>query len=56
MKDLEDLPDEFEAYECSECGNIFFVEYMPVIQDLNRPGFCCYCGVEFQFLQMDRAI
>lgn len=50
MMEFRDLPEEFEQYDCSECGNEFFVEYLPVIQELNRPSYCPYCGVEFAML------
>ena len=56
MRTLRELPEELESYECEECGNEFFVEYMPVIQEINRPSFCCYCGVEFQYLHLEEAI
>jgi hypothetical protein len=43
-------PEWLEAYKCSECGNVFYVQDIGEMQHYNQPGYCCYCGCEFQYM------
>lgn len=44
-----EVPEDFELERitCYDCKNSFFIEHMGEIQELNRPDYCPYCGVEF---------
>ena len=42
---------ELEFYTCPECKNNFYVNDIGDMQDLNRPEFCPYCGIGFEFVE-----
>lgn len=46
---MTDYPEELESYECGDCGNKFFVEYIGDLQGINMANYCCFCGVPFEY-------
>lgn len=50
-----DIPEDWaiEQYECFGCYNVFYVDDMGEMQEINRPSYCPYCGAEFGLLVED---
>jgi hypothetical protein len=41
---------EMAECTCDNCKNYFMVPFVEGIGELNFPQWCCFCGLEFEFI------
>ena len=45
---MRELPENMEGFHCFQCDNVFYIEHIGELQELNLPQCCPYCAEPFE--------